>query len=151
MKAELDLSSVEVEAILRTAELHSERDYLYLELIGRIRGLRTGEVVGVDKVTSYWAWKDPTEHSKGREQRTSTTHLPGITAEDVKEGQVWIHRKGGAIRKIQLTSEFYDRLWAFARERPGQKLFDFRERRGYDIVQNYAREAGLADWKKVHP
>lgn len=152
MKAEKDLEDVEVEAMMKIAELESERDYLFLCLIGPDRGLRIGECTGVRQRTTYTTWKDRTEHSLGRVKKTSVTDLPGIYVSDLREQAIWVKRKGGRIRRVKLTLKFWTRLKKYAQTlSPEAKLFGFRERTGYDHVRNYARKAGVEDWEKVHP
>jgi integrase len=150
MKRKFRLTDLEAEAILKTAQQKSRRDHLFLNLIGEARGLRIGEVVGVKKTTKYQAWVDKKHHEFGKEWRVSETDLPGIHAEDFRDGSVWLQRKGGAVKQIRLSRWLYDELIDFGRGSKG-KLFDFRERRGYDVVQEYARLAGLKDYLLVHP
>lgn len=156
LKRELDLTDIEAEALLRTAEQKSERDFLIIALAGASapgepgRGLRIGEIVGVKQTTKYQAWIDKENHSKGRETRVSVTELPGIHAEDLREGSVWVKRKGGIVRQTRLPIWLYQRLIEFARGRTG-KLFSVRERQAYDMVKQYARVAGLPDWQLMHP
>jgi integrase len=157
-KVEIDLSDDQVMRMLLAAEKTSFRDFLFLCLIGAGtegkagRGLRIGEVVGVKKTTKYEAWKDPTDHSLGKEWRLSQTDLPGIYVGDLRDGSVWLKRKGGAVVQIQIPLWLYEKIALYSRGfNPNQKLFDFEERQGYDLVQLYARMAGIADWDKVHP
>jgi len=147
---EIDLTDTESDAILRAAEKVSERDYLILALAGQGRGIRIGELVGVKKTTKYHTFLDPANHDKGGTWKESCTELPGIFAGDVREGAVWVRRKGGQVRRVRLASWLYTRLEKWAEAHPG-KLFDVRERQAYNIVQKYAREAGLSDWQLVHP
>jgi site-specific recombinase XerC len=152
LKREVDLSDVECEAIVRTAELKGEVYYLFVELIGAQRGMRVGEVTGVKGWATYTRWVDRKDPSKGKETVKSTTDLPGIYTDDLRDGAVWIHRKGGKLKRILLPMEFYQRLVKYARTLgPGKKLFPFRERQGYDVFKRLAREAGLRDWELVHP
>lgn len=138
--------------MMKLAEVESERDFLFLSLIGPDRGLRIGEVTGVRQRTSYTTWKDRTEHSLGRETRVSVTDISGIYVKDLRDQAIWVKRKGGKVKKIKLARQFWERLLKYAGTlTPESKLFGFRERQGYDIVQSYARRAGVEDWDMVHP
>jgi integrase len=156
MGKEHDLSDDEVKRILQAAESVSERDFLFLSLIGE-RGLRIGEVVGVKNTVHYERWRDPERKELGRETAFSTANLPGLLAEDVKNGGLFIRRKGGRAGlekekepvKLQLPSWLYERLAEYAKDRSG-KLFDFAERQGYNLVQKYAKAAGLENWAQIH-
>jgi integrase len=167
LKREIDLSDDECEAILRTAELWRQDYYLFIELNGEARGLRTGEIVGVEKTTFYYRWLDKHHHEKGREKVPSVTSLPGIHVDDLREGAVWLQRKGGIMRKTILPKWLYARLVDYSRTLKKQphyhgvgeartacgrvKLFGFWEDRAYDIVKECARRAGMKDWDLMHP
>src|SRR2546425_2806331 len=157
-KIEIDLTDQQVERMLLVSEKRSYRDYLFLCLIGAGtegkagRGLRIGEVVGVRKVTKYQAWKDQDHHELGREWRESETDMPGIHKDDLRDGAIWVKRKGGETLQIQVPSWLYEKIALYSRAlNPKEKLFPFEERQGYSLVQMYAQLAGIQDWRKVHP
>jgi len=146
-----DLTDADVTAILDIAKSENPEHYLFLRLIGEARGLRIGEVLGVKKRSFYERWIDKNRRELGKERVESITDLPGIYTKDIRDGSLWIRRKGGQEKQVRLTDDLYKELSEFAKSRKKGKLFGFRESQGYVFTLRYARMAGIKDWFLVHP
>jgi integrase len=136
-KRKVWLTTTQVGKMLKLAEARSERDYLLLLLMRY--GLRCGEIVG---------WRG----------------LPGIRIADIRDEGIWVKGKGftrGIVqdRLVPIPKELVGQLKRYLasistehlREDYGNKAFPISEVRAEQIVKRYAREAGIADWKRVGP
>lgn len=127
------LTPEETESIIRVAENHSKMEACALRLYSY--GLRRGEVVG-------------------------SATLPGIRRRDVNtlKGTIWVRGKGDPRsvvkdRELAFPDEVMRTLSTLVLDTPlpDDKVFRISDDTIWLHLKQYAQEAGLKDWQKVHP
>jgi integrase len=119
------LSKEQTEKILAIAKVHRIRDWLILEL-------RDGEILG-------------------------RARLPGILVSDIRDNGIWLTGKGYSQdppELYELPAWLVGELKTFSAKEgrgPRAKLFDLSVRQLEYLIKDYAREAGIEDWKLVKP
>lgn len=127
------LTPEETESTIKVAEKHDPKEAAVYRLYSY--GLRRSEVVGSDT-------------------------LPGIRRRDVNTltGTIWVRGKGDPRsivkdRELAFPDEVMRLMSRFVLETPeaGDRVFAFDEVTIWRHLKQYAREAGIQDWERVHP
>ena len=175
MKREIVLNPEQVKAILIQAKQMSLRDYLIFKTM-TVGDFRIGEVVG--SAARFWVpycqsckanWfksrkEGPCEkcgvirtHNSGEWIKAEPT-VPGLLIEDIRENGIWVQGKGWKRAKSPtppvlqpLPGDLLEELKAFVGDRKKGKIFNLTIDRVWQLARNYAKKAGLTDWKLVHP
>ena len=141
-REEIDLSDNQITAILQIAEASSKRDYLVIRFMCDC-GLRLNEVLG--RLND-----DP------RKKQT----IPGIQVENVRwdKKTIWLRGKssrnpysGRQEQEVPIPQSLLLPFKDYLGNRDKGRAFDVSDRSIEDHLWKYAREAGLVDWRKVHP
>jgi integrase len=153
---EVRLRDDEIAKIVELSRKNSQH-YFFFELMMR-RGFRisaiTGDRVRMVKYAKQIKVKRPDGTIQLVQEEITKTYPPshGIRKEDVTSEGVSVIWKGGEKNFRYLPSDLARELFAYASKlRKGQKVVGFTRQRGYQLCQEYAKQAGIRDWKRVHP
>ena len=131
--------------------------YFFFELMFR-RGFRVSAITGDRARLARYAKQVKVKRSDGTIQLVQETIIKtypasrGIRKEDVTPEGVSVIWKGGERNFRYLPNDLAKELFAYASTlHKGQKVVAFTRQRGYQLCQEYARRAGIRDWKRVHP
>lgn len=153
---EIRLRDDEVERIAALSRRNPQHHFFF-ELMMR-RGLRVSAITGDRARPVKYSKQTKVKRPDGTVQLVEETITktypanPGIRKEDVTSEGVSVVWKGGEKNLRYLPSDLARELFAYASKlHKGQKIVGFTRQRGYQLCQDYAREAGISDWKRVHP
>ena len=153
---EIRLRDYEI-AKIETLSRDNLEHYFFFELMIR-RGLRVSAITGDRARTVKYNKQVKVKRPDGTiqlAQETITKTYPagmGIRKEDVTPEGVSVVWKGGERNFRYLPTDLAGELFAYAsRLRKGQRVVRFTRQRGYQLSQEYARRAGIQDWRRVHP
>lgn len=142
-----------IEALSRNNPEH----YFFFELMFR-RGFRVSAITGDRARLVRYAKQVKVKRSDGTIQLVEEMIIktypagPGIRKEDVTPEGVSVVWKGGERNFRYLPKDLAKDLYAYASKlRKNQKVVGFTRQRGYQLCQEYAKQAGISDWKRVHP
>lgn len=145
---------------IATIEALSRRNlehYFFFELMMR-RGFRVSAITGDKAKKAKYVKQIKAKRSDGTIQlvpETITKNYPaihGIRKEDVTPEGVSVVWKGGEKTFKYLPRDLAIQLFDYASKlRNGEKIVSFTRQRGYQLCQDYAKRAGIRDWKRVHP
>ena len=131
--------------------------YFFFKLMFR-RGFRVSAITGDRARLVKYTKQVKMKRSDGTIQlieETITKTYPavqGIRKEDVTSEGVSVVWKGGEKNFRYLPNDLAKELYTFASSlRKNQKVVGFTRQRGYQLCQEYAKRAGISDWKRVHP
>ena len=131
--------------------------YFFFELMIR-RGFRVSAITGDKPRTVRYTKQAKVKRADGTiqvvKETINKTYPPvhGIRKEDVTPDGVSVVWKGGERNFRYLPSKLARELFAYASKlHKGQKIVGFTRQRGYQLCQEYAKQAGIKDWKRVHP
>ena len=144
-------------SIIETMSKKNPEHYFLFELMMR-RGFRISAITG-DRARSVKYTKlvkakreDGTIQLVQEQIIKKYPAVPGIRREDVTPEGVSVIWKGGEKTFKYLPHELAHQLFAYASGlKKGAKVVSFTRQRGYQICQEYAKRAGIRDWKRVHP
>lgn len=148
-----DSDVAKIEALSRNNPEH----YFFFELMFR-RGFRVSAITGDRARRVKYAKQVKVQRSDETIQlveETITKTYPasrGIRKEDVTPEGVSVIWKGGERNFRYLPNDLATELYAYASTlRKNGKVVGFTRQRGYQLCQEYAKRAGISDWKRVHP
>ncbi len=136
-----NLTLDEVRKVLAVAKKEGHQVYLVFKLIAGY-GFRLGEVVGTeprrrDYANRKWVRGEPS--------------LKGLRVEELSGDEVVVHQRGGRSQKRGLLPELTSELREHIGKRTRGRIFELSVTRVEQLAREYAKEAGLADWKEIHP
>lgn len=75
-----------------------------------------------------------------------------LSRERMRDHAFLVRLKGGEMRMRAIPNEIYPELVEYLARNPRVNcVFEITRRTGYNVVQKYARLAGIKDWDRIHP